>query len=90
MLSRTFKVRPAPQSGRSQQRIVRPGDAQQPECDYNRAGEHLENYHDPLRQASHACNGASSMAQKKTPSSCRCTHWGSTGGIIGGEGCPDR
>jgi hypothetical protein len=21
---------------------------------------------------------------------CRCTHWGSSGGIIGGEGCPDR
>jgi hypothetical protein len=52
MLSRTFKVRPAPQSGRSQQRIVRPEDAQQPECDYNRAGEQHENYHDPLRQAS--------------------------------------
>jgi hypothetical protein len=37
-----------------------------------------------------ACNGASSMGQEKIPSSCRCTHWGSTGGIIGGEGCPDR
>ena len=52
MLSRTFNVRPAPQSSRSQQRIVRPEDAQQPECDYNRAGEQLENYHDTLRQAS--------------------------------------
>jgi hypothetical protein len=52
MLSRPFRVRPAPQSARSQQRIVRPGDAQQPECDYNRAGQQLEYYHDPSRQSS--------------------------------------
>ena len=46
-----YTIKPEPQSGRSERRIVSSGEAQQPECEYNRTGEQHDDYHDPLRQA---------------------------------------